>query len=63
LIQRHVWQEYLDRAEEMRKTAQWKSHYKNRKETIEKVFAENKEYHNLRYTRVRGLEKINSRRR
>ncbi|WP_290140266.1 IS1182 family transposase [uncultured Dubosiella sp.] len=57
LIQRHVWQEYLDHAEEMRKTAQWKSHYKNRKETIEKVFAENKEYHNLRYTRVRGLEK------
>ncbi|WP_277820867.1 transposase [Dubosiella muris] len=53
----------MDRAEEMRKTAQWKSHYKNRKETIEKVFAENKEYHNLRYTRVRGLEKINSRRR
>jgi len=31
--------------------------YKLRKETIERIFAQGKEYHGLRFTRVRGLEK------
>ena len=31
--------------------------YKHRKETIERVFAEGKEKHGLRYTRYRGLKK------
>ena len=57
LITRHIWQEHVDKAEEIRRTPMWKTKYPRRKETIERVFAENKEHHNLRYTRVRGLKK------
>ena len=32
--------------------------YKKRKETIERVFADAKEKHGMRYTRLRGLQKI-----
>lgn len=54
---RHIWQEYLDEAEFTRHTRRWKEIYPRRKETIERVFAENKEHHNLRFTRLRGLQK------
>lgn len=57
VIIRHVWQDYSDRVEARRNSAEWKAIYPRRKETIERVFAENKERHNLRYTRVRGLKK------
>lgn len=57
VITRHVWQEYADRVEKRRNSKEWKEIYPRRKETIERVFAENKERHNLRFTRVRGLEK------
>lgn len=57
VITRHVWQEYSDKVEGRRNSAEWKEVYPKRKETIERVFAENKERHNLRYTRVRGLAK------
>lgn len=57
VITRHVWQEYVDRVEAQRNSKEWKENYPRRKETIERVFAENKERHNLRFTRVRGLEK------
>lgn len=57
VITRHVWQDYADRVEERRNSMEWKEIYPKRKETIERVFAENKERHNLRYTRVRGLKK------
>lgn len=57
VITRHVWQDYADRVEERRNSTEWKEIYPKRKETIERVFAENKERHNLRYTRVRGLKK------
>lgn len=57
VITRHIWQEYLDEAEFTRHTRRWKEIYPRRKETIERVFAENKEHHNLRFTRLRGLQK------
>ena len=56
-VLRHVWAEYMEKADEVRYTEQWKKIYPQRKETIERVFADDKENHCLRYTRVRGLKK------
>lgn len=43
--------------DEIRHTVKWKEIYPKRKESIERVFGDCKEHHNLRYTRVRGLQK------
>jgi transposase/transcription elongation factor Elf1 len=56
-VLRHVWADYMEKAEEVRYTEQWKKIYPQRKESIERVFADDKENHCLRYTRVRGLKK------
>ncbi len=47
----------LDKAEELRYTIYNKEKYKQRKETIERVFADGKEKHGLRWTKLRGLIK------
>ena len=39
----HIWQEYLDLVEQIRKTDRAKEIYAQRKETIERVFADAKE--------------------
>lgn len=57
LIQRHVWESYIEQAEEIRHTTGFKEIYKQRKETIERTFGDCKENHGLRYTRLRGLQK------
>lgn len=57
VVTRHVWEEYMEQAEEFRYTKEYKEIYPRRKETIERVFADGKENHCLRYTRVRGLKK------
>ena len=51
-------QEFVDTAEEIRKTPEGKGLYKKRKETIERVFADAKEKHGMRYTQYRGLAKV-----
>ncbi len=51
----HIWQEYLDLVEQIRKTERGKAIYEKRKETIERVFADAKEKHAMRYTHHRGL--------
>ena len=55
LLTRHIWQEYLDIVEQLRKTDRGKQIYAMRKETIERVFADAKEKHAMRYTHHRGL--------
>lgn len=57
LIQRHIWEGYLDKAETIRHSDNYHDIYDRRKETIERVFADCKECHGLRYTRLRGLKK------
>lgn len=52
-----VWERYLEISEDIRHGAEWKEIYPKRKQTIERVFAESKEKHNLRFTRLRGLRK------
>lgn len=58
VVTRHIWSEYMEYAEEYRHVFQYKEIYKQRRETIERVFADAKERHGLRYTMLRGLEKV-----
>lgn len=58
LVTRHVWAEYLEEADHLRHDYMVKGAYKRRKETIERVFADAKEQHNMRYTRLRGLDRV-----
>ena len=58
LLTRHIWQEHLDLAEALRKTERGKQIYARRKETIERVFADAKEKHAMRYTQHRGLARV-----
>lgn len=55
---RHIWQEHLDLAEQLRKTELGKSLYARRRETIERVFGDAKEKHAMRYTQHRGLHRV-----
>lgn len=58
VVTRHIWQDYLDNAEELRHTETHRYLYKRRKETIERVFADAKEKHGMRWTKYRSLEKV-----
>ena len=58
LIQRHVWEEHVEEADHLRHTDENKAIYARRKETIERVFADAKEKHGMRWTTLRGLEKL-----
>jgi len=58
VLTRHIWQEHLDLAEQLRKTERAKEIYAMRKETIERVFGDAKEKHAMRYTQHRGLTRV-----
>ena len=58
VVTRHIWQDYIDEADHLRHKTTVKEVYKKRKETIERVFADAKEKHGMRYTKLRGLSKI-----
>ena len=58
VITTHIWQEYLDLVEQLRRTERSKEVYAMRKETIERVFADAKEKHAMRYTHHRGLARV-----
>ena len=60
LLTTHIWQEYLDLVEQLRRTERGKEIYAMRKETIERVFADAKEKHAMRYTHHRGLARVKS---
>ena len=56
-IMRHVWEEDKEKAEEVRYGRNFKEVYNLRKETIERVFADCKENHGMRFTRLNGKQK------
>lgn len=58
VVTRHVWERYMEQVEEIRHTRGTKEIYQKRKQTIERVFADAKEKHGLRYTQYRGLAKL-----
>ena len=57
-VSRHIWADYLEEVEHLRHTEANKQIYNQRKETIERVFADMKEKHGMRWTTLRGLEKV-----
>jgi len=58
IVTRHVWADYMELAEDIRLSDEGKEVYQRRKETIERVFADAKEKHFMRYTHYRGLAKL-----
>lgn len=59
-VTRHVWQDYIELAEDARYTPKYSRLYSRRKETIERVFADAKEKHAMRYTHYRGLAQVSN---
>ncbi|BAL00729.1 putative transposase for insertion sequence element [Oscillibacter valericigenes Sjm18-20] len=57
-VQRHIWKDYEDVADDARYTPEYQALYAKRKETIERVFADAKEKHAMRYTQYRGLAQV-----
>ena len=57
-VQRHIWKDYEDLADDARYTPKYQELYRKRKETIERVFADAKEKHAMRYTQYRGLAQV-----
>ena len=55
---RHIWKDYEELADDARYTPQYHDLYAKRKETIERVFADAKEKHAMRYTQYRGLAQV-----
>ena len=58
VVTRHVWEEWVELADDVRYTPQGYAIYQRRKETIERVFADAKEKHAMRYTHMRGLTRV-----
>jgi transposase len=57
-VTRHVWQDYIERAEDVRHSPLGRETYGMRSQTIERVFADAKEKHAMRYTYHRGLNAV-----
>lgn len=53
-----IYEDYLDYAKALRLSEYGKEIYSKRKETIERVFADSKERHSMRYTNYRGKKKV-----
>ena len=60
VVQRHIWKDYEELADDVRYTPEYADLYKQRKETIERVFADAKEKHAMRYTPYRGLAQVSN---
>ena len=57
-VLRHLWQDYVEMAEHVRYIPVYKELYRLRKEKIERVFADAKEKHGMRYTQYRGMSSL-----
>lgn len=57
-VTKHIWSDYLELAEDYRHTLECRPIYEMRKETIERVFADAKEKHAMRYTTLTGLAQV-----
>jgi len=58
LVTKHIWSDYLEKVEDYRHTYGIRELYDKRKETIERVFADAKEKHSMRFTYYRGLSQV-----
>ncbi|MCI5650900.1 MAG: transposase [Ruminococcus bromii] len=51
IVLRHIWEDYVE-------MTVYKELYRQRKEKIERVFADAKEKHSMRYTQYKGLTQV-----
>lgn len=58
VINKHVWDEYMETCEDIRLTIGMKELYALRKETIERLFGTAKENHGFRYTQMIGKARM-----
>ncbi len=58
VVTRHVWEDYMDKADDYRHMPEYRAIYEERKETIERVFADAKVKHGMGMTQLRGLQKV-----
>ena len=54
----HIWSDYVELAGDFRHTPEYAELYRLRKEKIERVFADAKEKHDMRYSPYRGLTAV-----
>ena len=60
IVTRHIWEDYIERAEDIRHSQLGKDTYSMRSKTIERVFADAKEKHGMRYTTYKGLNQVSN---
>lgn len=58
VVNKHIWQDYIELAEDIRHSPQGKAIYGLRSQTIERVFADAKEKYGMRYTLLKGLTRV-----
>ena len=58
IVTKHIWMDYMEIVEDIRHTIGMRQLYDERKETIERCFADAKEKHGMRYTLFRGLAQV-----
>ena len=58
VVQKHIWEDYMELAEDFRHSPKGKATYTRRAQTIERVFADAKEKHGMRYTPLKGLVRV-----
>ena len=58
LVPRHIWEPYMEIAEDIRHTRGMKQLYQQRKQTIERIFGTAKENHGFRYTQQYGKARM-----
>lgn len=58
VVTRHIWEEYMEKCEDIRHTTRMKQLYELRKETIERIFGTAKENHGFRYTQMYGKARM-----
>lgn len=58
IVTRHIWEEYMEKCEDIRHTTGKKQLYELRKETIERIFGTAKENHGFRYTQMYGKARM-----
>lgn len=58
VVTRHIWEDYMERCEDIRFGDGMKELYSQRKETIERIFGTAKEHHGMRYTQMIGKARM-----
>ena len=58
VVLKHIWEKFIEQAEDFRHSDQGRASYSLRGQTIERVFADAKEKYAMRYTLFKGLTRV-----